>query len=315
MDELLYTFIDKEGFVGLDMTFVEWGLDVLCVYINLYFLIPKFLIKKRFPPYFIFSFISVVLVALLTLYYSYLPEKFILNYYEVSSSLVATATVLATAVAIKIGKYSLNQLRVNEELKLEQSKLELNYLKQQINPHFLFNVLNTIHIQSKTDSESVSETVLHLSDLLRYQIYDAGGSDAVALQKEVDFIKNYISLEELRRTNLTLTWSVPEQLPKVKITPFLFLPLIENAFKHSRSINETPTTIDVAFKHDQQTLSCQVINTIGDTHEKEEGGFGIDSLKKRLNFLYPNKHTLEMNSKENLFTSTLSIELDEGHNH
>jgi len=132
----------------------------------------------------------------------------------------------------------------------------------------------------------------------------------VSLSKEIDFLKNYVSLEEMRRTNLKVNWVEDATLPKIRVTPFLFLPLIENAFKHSRSINESASNIDISWLSDDEGVTLNVSNTIGDTHEKEEGGFGIDNLTKRLKLLYPDKHLLEMGIQEGQFISSLKIYLE-----
>lgn len=314
LDEILYTVISSYGTEDLDTFFIAVVIDALMVYVNLYVLIPRFFETKKYSSYFVLSILTVAInVALIYTYNKNLFE-YELALDDFVSWFITNGTVLATAVALKIGKYYYEQGRLTERLKLDQSKLELNYLKQQVNPHFLFNVLNTIHIQSKTEPTSVSETVLQLSDMLRYQIYDAGASDKVPLLKEIEFLKNYTALEKVRRTNIEVNWEITSELPKVKITPFLFLPLIENAFKHSRSASEKETIIDIYWNYEKNMLVLQVNNTIGDLNEKE-GGFGIDNLKKRLELLYPNTYQLNLRIKDGKFISKLEIEIDEGRNH
>ena len=229
------------------------------------------------------------------------------------ASSIGTLTLLATAIAIKFGKYSFEQKKLTDQLRLDQSRLELNYLKQQVNPHFLFNVLNTINIQSQSDPKSVSKTVLELSDMLRYQIYDAGNSDTVPLNKEIDFIRNYSSLESIRRKNLKLEWSQNSQIPKIRITPFLFLPLVENAFKHSRSLSEEETSIKITWKWDNGNLEFCVSNSIGNV-ANIEGGFGIENLKKRLEILFPGKYDLKLSVKDRMHLACLRIKINESYN-
>ena len=315
LDEVLFTFIDSEGSQELDIFLISVLLDILMVYFNLYYLIPKFIRKEKYISYLALSSLTVIINVMLNYNYSLL-------YYEIEMGLdgyvswfLTNATLLATAVAIKIGKYAYEQKKITEELKLDQSKLELNYLKQQINPHFLFNVLNTIHIQSKSKPSEVSDTVIQLSDLLRYQIYDAGQNDRIQLAKEIEFLRNYSDLEKLRRKNLTLSWKVNGTIPKIRITPFLFLPLIENAFKHSRLINEEEAFISVEWSYDIDRLALRVENTIGNANQKDDGGFGIENLKKRLSLLYPGKHSLDLSDNGETFTSVLQLTLHESSNH
>ena len=265
--------------------------------------------------YIVLSIATTVINVGLLIAYIYLPVEESAHFGEFVSSLISTITLLATAIAIKVGKFSFEQMQLTEKLKLEQSKLELNSLKQQINPHFLFNVLNTINIQSISEPSAVSETVHQLSDLLRYQIYEAGVSEMVPLQKEIDFLKAYVSLEEIRRSDLEVNWKAAEQLPKIKITPFLFLPLIENAIKHSRSINENPSEIHIDWTLSEHFLKLQVTNTIGDIPSPKSHGFGLDTLKKRLAHLYPGKHELKMGATNRIFSATLILNVDESHNH
>lgn len=314
-DELLYTFIDPEGVQDLDILLASVLLDFLMVYFNLYYLIPKFIRQEKYLTYLSLSSLTVIVnVVIMNFYNSYYFEmEMALDDYV--SWFITNATLLATAVAIKIGKYAYVQKRMAEHLKLEQSKLELNYLKKQINPHFLFNVLNTIHIQSMADPKSVSQTVMQLSDLLRYQIYDAGQNERITLQKEIEFLKNYSNLEKLRRKNLALTWREQNALPKVRITPFLFLPLIENAFKHSKLLNEQNAIIDILWAYDNKQLTLEVRNTIGNANDGKSGGFGIENLKRRLELLYPGKYSLSLKEEMSLFVSKLELKIDEGNNY
>jgi len=302
--------LDSYGFDVLSLL-----LDVAVVYINIYYLMPNFLFKRKVSTYVLLTLLTllanvVILVLSSSIYYEeqVYPEEFL-------SVFLTTLTLFMTAVAIKLGKYYYHQLQVTRELKTSQAQLEINSLKEQINPHFLFNVLNTIHIQSKTEPDTVSDTVHHLSNLLRYQIYEAGESDTVLLSKEVSFLKNYIDLEQLRRDNLEVSWQLAQDIPRIKVKPFLFLPLIENALKHSRKIDGSPTILQVNWQYEKNNLGVIVTNTIGDANTDKPGGFGIDNLKKRLSLLYPDRYNLSLSSKEGLFEAKLQIQVDESDHH
>ena len=308
-DELLITIIREDGMEDLDLAIIPLLFDIAIVYFNLYVLFPKYLIRKRYILYFLISILTVVFNISVVLSYAYWPDQLFPYPEDFVGTFISTITLLATAVAIKLGKYFYEQKKSAEQFKLEQSKLELNLLKQQVNPHFLFNVLNTIHIQSQTEPKEVSATVLHLSELLRYQIYEAGSSEKVALKKEMDFLKNYLSLEELRRSNFQIKWDHPDHIPNIRITPFLFLPLIENAIKHSKSTTEEETVVAILWDYDADRLTLEVSNTIGDVAYEEEGGFGIENLKKRLDILYGKKYALKMSVKEGIYLSKLELHL------
>ena len=220
---------------------LEFGLDVLIVYINLYILIPFFLLRRKYLLYLLFTFGMLALSSVInfwaaTLFYEIDEVNLISVHF---SSILFSLGVLGTAVAIKLGKRSIIERQLREDIQNEKVITELNYLKQQVNPHFLFNVLNSLYIQAKTDSTSVPDTVMQLSDLLRYQIYEASEKEKVRLSKEMEFLNNYLKLEGMRRDNLTITWNHDGISGHQLIEPLIFLPLIENAVKHSRSSDDT----------------------------------------------------------------------------
>ncbi len=307
LDQMILVFVVEQEANDMMTTFVAMLLDIATVYFNFYVLIPFFFKKKKYLTYVFLSILIVIINVVGYLCVDYLVFEDTLYIEDFVSSLIATFTLVASAIGLKIGKYYYNQLELTQELQSSQSKLELNALKEQINPHFLFNVLNTIHIQSMTDPSSVSETVLNLSELLRYQVYEASANEYVTLNKEIAFIKNYIALEKVRRKNLITTWNEPASIPKIKVTPFLFLPLIENALKHSKSLEEKESHIETNWTINEKYIELKVSNTIGLASGSKEGGFGIDNLKKRLELLYPGNYDFKMNSKDGIFYATLKI--------
>lgn len=299
--------VPPEEAAGYYFSALSLAIDIVVVCINLYVLIPQFLLKRKFAAYVTLTLVTIAIDVSIMM----LAES---SYYDVTtypeewaSAFLSTLTLLMTAIAIKIGKYYYKQLQVTKELKQSQTQLEINSLKEQINPHFLFNVLNTIHIQSQTEPESVSDTVLNLSDLLRYQIYEAGESEDVLISKEISFLKNYVELEQLRRDNLKIEWQQEDKIPRIRIKPFLFLPLIENALKHSRRLDGSQSVINVKWEMQKDNISLMVENTIGDVKSNESGGFGLDNLKRRLELLYPNAFNLSLQSKSGIYIASLKI--------
>lgn len=309
LDEIALILLVELDQIDLWFSALSFTLDVIGVYIILNYLFKWLFIKKQYL-YFVIATVGIVFINVgIAVLADYSVTKELPYPENWISSLISTFTLISTAIAIKMGKHYYEQLQITQELQSSQSKLELNSLKQQINPHFLFNVLNTINIQSMSDPASVSDTVINLSDLLRYQIYEAGASDQVPLKKEVSFLKNYLNLEKMRRSNLSISWNETGALPKVKITPFLFLPLVENAIKHSISLEENPTDIDINWHFEEERLTLKVSNTIGNGGNRKEGGFGITNLKKRLDLLYPNNYKLDMGSNNGIFNASLQINM------
>lgn len=209
-------------------------------------------------------------------------------------------------------KFFRDQLRSHEKqarLKKQNSQLEMNFLKAQIHPHFLFNTLNNIYsLITHNESKKSAEMVSGLSSLLRYALYN-GKTEFISLEKEIGMLRDFIELEEVRSDDLNLEVQFPKNIPAVKIPPFLLLPLVENAFKHgvNSQLKQSCVKIDL---HINEELSLQVQNTFDvEFRKKNSGGFGLLNLKKRLDYYYENKYFLETIEKENIFTATLKLPL------
>ncbi len=207
-------------------------------------------------------------------------------------------------------KYYAEQTLQLEKIKSEQLGMELEMLKAQYHPHFLFNALNTVYFQIDEKNQSAKETVELLSDLLRYQIYDV--QQPVTLSKEVDFLKKYIKFRQMRTSDrLVLECNFDLREGKQKIHPLLFQPLLENAFKYAGG--DYRIKIDVRSEPGKVTFSAENSlpaekpNTDGQNRNK---GIGIENLKRRLTILYPGKHRLRIEPKENSFYAELTVQTD-----
>ena len=319
LDELL-------SFAGLtlpfetDLTFyVAIGLDIVIVLIINHVLLPWFFDKKRFA---VFGICFIVLVAINMLIIFSLDiffYKYVYSWQElyttVFSSSITTTSIYGLALAIKLGKNAFTQREKNENLERERMKSELNYLKEQVNPHFLFNVLNSVYIQSLSDKDSVPDTVMKLSDLLRYQIYEASKKERVLLKKEIEFLKNYVDLEKLRRDRLEIDWLVEGKPEKVFVEPLIFLPLVENALKHSAGPDQGRSYVRIKWQIYPDNISMEIENSISEIRDQSEGGFGIKNLEKRLDLAYPKRHNLYTEHLDGKFMAKLTINLNEVHHH
>jgi sensor histidine kinase YesM len=189
------------------------------------------------------------------------------------------------------------------------AQLELDHLKAQINPHFLFNTLNNIHALSYINSESTPEAIMKLSSLMRYMFYDSNAT-TVSLQLEVDHLLDYISLQQLRYQNNPIAdVAISGDMDACKIAPLLFIHLIENAYKHSHLKLEAGD-IKVALNITSETLSLSIQNPVGVKVSKkvdEPGGFGLKNVNKRLQLIYPDRHHLQAEEANGIFTVTLEI--------
>lgn len=283
-------------------------LDMIIVYVNLYLLMPRFFQRKKVGPYLFLTGLSVLLNALVFFWIEsqfYYYEEGILTVYI--SVIISTLSILGTAIGLKLMKNQVLQAEQREKLTVEKNKIELRALKNQINPHFLFNVLNTVYVQTQVDPEGAKDTVMHLADLLRYQIYDASEKDLTALSGEIEFLKNYMKLEALRREFMEVTWALDLDKENSLLPPFLLLPIIENAIKHSKSTRGTKEKIEISISVRDRQLRLLCKNTKGNI-EHDKGGIGIETLNKRLSLLYPDRHDTRFEEKDGIFIAELAID-------
>lgn len=198
----------------------------------------------------------------------------------------------------------------NEKKALENANLnaEVNFLKSQINPHFLFNTLNTIYAQAHSRSVNTEFSILKLSDLLRYVLYDSG-DDKVELAKDIQYINNYIDLQRLRLSRkVSVNYSVTGDMQDKRIAPLLLINFVENAFKHGISYSHA-STIDIGIVIFEETLTLTVINPIIESDRFAPGGLGLKNVSRRLELLYAGKHQLDIQHADNLHTVKLKLEL------
>jgi LytS/YehU family sensor histidine kinase len=195
--------------------------------------------------------------------------------------------------------------------KRDAARNELSALKAQINPHFLFNNLNTIYSMASQQDDRTADVVLKLSDFLRYVLYDTS-SGTIPLEKEVEIIRTYVALQKERlNPEITQVVLITEgDFISASISPLLLLPLAENCFKHG--IGKNTGTIRITIRYDGKNLIFNTENQIAlreKTEPAENGGLGIPNVEKRLNLIYPERHTLEYHEKDGRFQLGLKVEL------
>ncbi|BDS11241.1 sensor histidine kinase [Aureispira anguillae] len=199
--------------------------------------------------------------------------------------------------------------QLNQRLKSEKNIAELALLKSQVNPHFLFNSLNSIYYLAIKKADEAPKAIIALSDMMRY-VFTEASNDSVPLLREIDYITKYIDLQRLRlpkHTEVKSEISVQEET--LMIAPLLLIPFIENAFKYGVSTRKA-TTIYLQITADADQLSMKVLNTIIATEQEEietKTGTGIDNVKRQLELIYPNRHTLSINNDGNVFEVKLKI--------
>ncbi|MBL7827326.1 MAG: sensor histidine kinase, partial [Saprospiraceae bacterium] len=205
------------------------------------------------------------------------------------------------------GLYQLLENR--RELETLHIEAQLNYLKAQINPHFLFNTLNNIYSAATIQHPKTAEMVLRLSDLLRYVTYDAQ-AEKIPLRKELDHIKSYIELFQLKSESpLPIQFKVDGDVSKCVIEPLLLLPLVENAFKHSDLEVNPKGLLNIQLKIEPGFLQFVIENTFDpNDHQKDDvGGVGLMNINRRLEHHYTNRHHFLTKAERNLFRAELTL--------
>ncbi len=284
-------------------------------YLNYYIFIPKYLLKKKYGRYaiiFISTAIAAILLAGLVFYiFNVNPDRL-----EKEFPLISQIGPIVRAngfLMLMVSFITSISLALNNQLKqAEKEKLsaQLSSLKSQINPHFLFNTLNSIYVTAIEKSPATAEMVQKLSEMMRYTMKDTQ-NDFVPLEDEIQYIHNYIDLQKVRlddavKLNFTVTGTVNEQ----QIAPMLIQPFIENAFKHGVNAEEDSLiNINIEVKEDDIHLLVQNNKVQVQTTTTESSGLGIENTRSRLQMLYPNHHQLQIEDGATSFTVSLHIQL------
>jgi sensor histidine kinase YesM len=305
-------------FVGILMP-----ITMVTTYTLIYYLVPKYLINKR---YFGF-FIRTVFTILASFYLGTMAIFMMLFFFiygdgpqmdpstvDVYFLAVGMYFVIMAAVVIKLFKLWYEKHQKERKLEKEKLQAELNMLKSQIHPHFLFNTLNNIYSLSLQKSDAAPEMLVKLSEILHYILYECNGP-FVPLEKEVTLLKNYLALEKIRYDRrLELDWTVPDELPSIDLAPMILLPFVENAFKHGASKMRDKASIKIELAIEEKKLEFRVINTKPVakmiSKEKEEHGLGLSNVRQRLEMIYPANHRLEIQEEEATYSVYLFINTD-----
>ncbi len=225
----------------------------------------------------------------------------------VSSSLAMGLLVAGTSALLLFKNWIIHNQRVNE---LESNTLqsELKHLKDQINPHFLFNMLNNANVLIKKRREEASQVLFKLEDLLRYQINDSA-KEKVLLTSEIHFLNDFLNLEKIRRDKFDYVISKEGNINSVELPPLLFIPFVENAVKHN-SDSENLSYVNLSFKVYKDILEFRCENSKPILPKKEKvGGLGLKNIKRRLELLFPEHHWLEIEDTEVRYNVELKLKL------
>jgi sensor histidine kinase YesM len=297
--------------------------SLLVVYPLLYLLIPRYLVKRKFFLFFLGYAVVLLLAKFIT---GYLEEVLIgveLTYKAFASSwgnLVLPYTNLAgIAASLKIIRHSFFEENKAQTAIHEQSIAELELLKAQIHPHFLFNTLNNLYTHTKRKSSDSPQIVLSLSELLRFMIYESR-ADFIPLTQEIQLIKNYVELEKYRfGDDLDISLTFSGDLDGKLIRPLLLLPLLENAIKHGTSENLEQKWISLDLNVEKNMMHFKLANSYDSNNLLQElpaieKGISLKNVKRRLELLYTGEHYLMIKAEPDLFLIKLDIKLKKDRN-
>jgi sensor histidine kinase YesM len=294
---------------------------LLAVYLNLYVLIPRLLGRKKHLLFGVCVMGLLAVTAQLNIFiFSYAIDFFLPDYFFVSNfsfwQLVQLGFVyLAITTLLKLSRAWFKLLESkNHLIKLEKEKAntELLFLKMQLNPHFLFNSLNNIYSLTLKKDAQAPHSILKLAEVMRYMIYESN-ENAMPLQKEIDYINNYIDLQRLRtRDNASIVCKVTGDTESWYIAPLILLVFIENGFKHGIKATIHESFVNILININDDRLFMKVENSKGviDEVEKERfQGLGLENVKRRLELLYPGKYELTIKDTEEKYTAVLQLPL------
>jgi len=320
-NRVMYYYIDN-NLNRLYFSTLDVSLVIVAFYAIYFYIMPRYLRRKNIW----FLLIScVLLIAALSAVASWLMLiflrhqlmpihfEFYWNYTDMQYNrfFIALIGVLGGCfVKLAIDRAALGKRM--EQMEKEKSIAELTYLKSQINPHFLFNSINSLYAQMELNSANAKSTLTALADLLRYQLYDCN-VDSIPIAKEIEYLKNYFNLQRIRMDNCVCDFEITEPQDDVYIAPLLLIPFIENAFKYVSDLDNGENFIKVRLDFVQNKLHFSCINTTEDVavHERKarHNGIGLINVKKRLELIYGNAHLLEIGGTGNLYEVRLEINL------
>lgn len=318
----LFAYTDTIATVDIIYTFLFHISILFAVYVNLIWLIPAFLTTKKYGVYFmllgVFIFIAIGFNLLTFNYLSdYLfPGYYFIAYYGFWEIAQFIAAYIVITSLIKLSKGWFRYLETKDELqRLESEKTtaELSALKSQVNPHFLFNSLNNLYSLALDQDERTPGIILRISQTMRYLLYESN-ADFVPLEKEIEHLNNFVEMQRLRvGEKVQISFEVAGNPLEKQVAPLLFLPLVENGFKHGVKCETDGAFIKIRLQILDNQLIFKIENNKGEVDfiEKNDasGGVGLHNLRRRLNLLYPGMHHLEITDRIGTFTVVLKIDL------
>ncbi|MBB2151047.1 sensor histidine kinase [Pedobacter gandavensis] len=311
--QTIYTVAVNYGYSGL--------INISIFYINYTLLIPLLVKEQRkYGLYMgailllivVMSAIKTVLASLnadivLMMTYHGKKEFMALGKYALGAIFTSGFFVVVSSL-LKFGIDWFGNERIQRDLESEKKEMELQFLKSQLNPHFLFNSLNNIYSLAYQKSDKTADAILKLSEIMRYMIYESNDS-WVSLSKEIEYLHSYIELQKLRfRDGASVQFQLNGEIDDQQIVPLILISFVENAFKHGVA-NDPKDPIKINIIANQKILHFSITNKKNQHNKDEVGGVGLNNVERRLQLLYPDRYKLNIVNSATHYTSELMLDL------
>lgn len=280
-------------------------------YLNTYYYFPVYVKKRKWLTYFLILIITLTIAYLITHYIGteVFPSK---RKWKKSpfTDIFSFLFILGISCSYRIILDYFKTEKLNKEKETENLKTELSFLRSQVSPHFMFNVLNNLVSLARKKSDKMEPALLQLSALLRYMLYE-GNHGKISLNQELNYIQGYIDLQKLRfGDDVDIVFTVKGEKEGFEIEPMILIPFVENAFKHGMGTIENPKILINLFV-ENDTLTFEVENEIAPIGESKDGssGIGLINTKRRLTLLYPKSHWLTVSSDNKKYKVALKLKM------
>lgn len=311
------SLINKAGIFQYSLNLIiRNGLLMLICYSNVYYCFPQYFKKGRYGWY----ALSVTGCLLLYTIFKNIHDAWLYGYvlgdlqkqsvfYNTFYNFSIAVFYLSFTLALALSKNWYKQQQLLQQIQVEKLETELRYLKAQMNPHFLFNSINTIYFQIDKNNVAARESLQKFSELLRYQLYECN-EEAIAIEKEIEYLKSYIDLQRLRKKkNYNIHFETSDEVQHFSIAPLLLIAFVENAFKHVSNFTDKDNYIQVQLHRQNGCMLFDVTNTKSNHAVIDTEGIGLKNVKRRLELLYENKYDLQINNEPELYAVHLKLQI------
>ena len=312
-----FRYQDYTGNKAFIITAVKIAELSITVYVTNYLLIPKLIYRKKYVWFGLIFFVMIVASSLIKLQViitilSSRQSIFTNLKLRIYDNVIPHFLLVSTGAAFKLLLDYATAQRQIARITKEKSQAELNFLKSQINPHFVFNTLNSIYFLIDKNNAAARDVLHKFSDMLRFQLYELNG-EKIAIEKEIVYLKDYVDLQQLRLEHCLVHFNCPPNVSGFNVEPLLLIPFVENAFKHISHYSYKNNEVTLGFELEEEVFKFCISNTTEGTSQDvigKHGGIGLANVKRRLELLYPAKHKLTITETDNCYKVDLTLKVD-----